>query len=409
MDNQVELLAPAGDLEKLIIAINYGADAVYIGGENLSLRAKAKNFTDEDMEVGIKYAHDRGKKVYVTANIFAHNQDFNEMKEYFIKLEKLGVDAIIISDLGVFSVAREVVPNMEIHISTQANTTNYHSAKMWKTLGAKRVVLARELSFEEIKEVSDNVDGMCIEAFIHGAMCISYSGRCLLSNYMADRDANKGECAHACRWKYNLVEEKRPNEYMPIFEDERGTYIYNSKDLCMIGYIPELVKSGVTSFKIEGRIKTAFYVATIIKIYREALDDYLKDEELYKSKFDYYMEEIRKCSHRDFTTGFYNGKPNNEDQIYTHNSYIRNYEFVALALEQSKDGYCLIEQRNKFVIGDTLELMSPNKEIRQFTVTSLINEQGEEVTEAPHPKQKLKLKIDFEVSPLDIFRMKDDK
>ncbi len=252
MNKEIELLAPAGDLEKLKMAINYGADAVYIGGEHLSLRAKAKNFTDEDMVQGIKYAHDRSKKVYVTVNIFAHNQDFEGMKEYFLKLDSFGVDALIISDLGIFSVAREVLPNMEIHISTQANTTNYHSAKMWQTLGAKRVVLARELSFDEIKEVSSNIPDMSIEAFVHGAMCISYSGRCLLSNYMANRDANKGECAHACRWKYSVVEEKRPNEYMPIFEDERGTYIYNSKDLCMIGQIPELVKSGINSFKIEG-------------------------------------------------------------------------------------------------------------------------------------------------------------
>lgn len=408
MKKQIELLAPAGDLEKLKIAINYGADAVYIGGETLSLRAKAKNFSDDDMLKGIKYAHERGKKVYVTVNIFAHNEDFQNMKEYFEKLGAFDVDALIISDLGVFSIAKEVLPNMEIHVSTQANTTNYHSAKMWQTLGAKRVVLARELSFKEIKEVSENLPDMCIEAFVHGAMCISYSGRCLLSNYMADRDANKGECAHACRWKYNIVEEKRPNEYMPIFENERGTYIYNSKDLCMIGHIPELVEAGVTSFKIEGRIKTAFYVATIIKIYREAINDYLESEELYKSKFEYYMEEIRKCSHRDFTTGFYNNKPTNEDQIYTHNSYVRNYEFVALVLkEQDENGYCTIEQRNKFVIGDEIELLSPNCEIKKLTVESLINEKGEEVQEAPHPQEKLKLKVDFEVSPMDIFRIKE--
>ncbi len=406
----IELLAPAGDLEKLKIAINYGADAVYIGGEFLSLRAKARNFTDAEMQEGVKYAHDRGKKVYVTVNIIAHNEDFEGMKEYFEKLGNLNVDGLIISDLGVFSVARDVLPEMEIHISTQANTTNLHSAKMWQKLGAKRVVLARELSFEEIKGIKDALPDLDIESFIHGAMCISYSGRCLLSNYMANRDANKGECAHACRWKYNLVEEKRPGEYMPVFEDERGTYIYNSKDLCMIGHIPELVKAGVTSFKIEGRIKTAFYVATIIKIYREAINDYLKDEELYRSKFEYYMEEIRKCSHRDFTTGFYNGKPDNEAQIYTHNSYIRNYDFAALVIgEQDENGYCLIEQRNKFVVGDELELMSPNCEIIKFTVTDLINTKGEQVLEAPHPQEKLRMKVDFKVSEMDIFRMKDSK
>ncbi len=408
MKNKVELLAPAGDLEKLKIAINYGADAVYIGGGTLSLRAKAKNFTDEDIVEGVEYAHSRGKKVYVAVNIFAHNMDFEGMEEYFKKLDSFKVDALIISDLGVFSVAREVLPNMEIHISTQANTTNLHSVKMWKQLGAKRVVLARELSFDEISDISSKVTDMDIEAFIHGAMCISYSGRCLLSNYMADRDANKGECAHACRWKYSLVEQKRPGEYMPVYEDERGTYIYNSKDLCMIGFIPELVEAGITSFKIEGRIKTAFYVATIIKIYREALDDYYTDPELYKSKFEYYMEEIKKCSHRDFTTGFYNGKPNNEDQIYTHNSYIRNYEFVALVLEgKDENGYCTIQQRNKFVVGDTIELLSPNSEIKKLVVESIVNTKGEEVEGAPHPQETLKLKVDFEVSPMDIFRIKE--
>ncbi len=407
---KIELLAPAGDLEKLKIAINYGADAVYIGGEFLSLRAKAKNFDDDSMREGVKYAHDRGKKIYVTVNIIAHNEDFNGMKEYFEKLGSFDVDALIISDLGVFSIAKEVLPDMEIHISTQANTTNTHSAKMWQTLGAKRVVVARELSFNEISEMSKSLPNLDIEAFIHGAMCISYSGRCLLSNYMSNRDANKGECAHACRWKYNLVEEKRPGEYMPIEEDERGTYIYNSKDLCMIEYIPELIQSGVTSFKIEGRIKTAFYVATIIKIYREALDDYYKDENLYRSKFEYYMQEIRKCSHRDFTTGFYNNKPTDEDQIYTHNSYIRNYEFAGLVLEeQDEEGYCLIEQRNKFVVGDELELMSPNCEIIKFVVNEMKNEKGEFVTQAPHPQERLRIKVDFKVSNMDIFRMKEKK
>ncbi len=407
---KIELLAPAGDLEKLKIAINYGADAVYIGGEFLSLRAKAKNFDDESMQEGVKYAHDRGKKVYVTVNIIAHNEDFDGMKEYFEKLNSFDVDALIISDLGVFSIAREVLPNMEIHISTQANTTNVHSAKMWQTLGAKRVVMARELSFDEIKEINNKLPELDIEAFVHGAMCISYSGRCLLSNYMTNRDANKGECAHACRWKYNLVEEKRPGEYMPIYENERGTFIYNSKDLCMIGYIPQLVRAGVTSFKIEGRIKTAFYVATIIKIYREAINDYLEDESKYLSKFEYYMEEIKKCSHRDFTTGFYNNKPTNEDQIYTHNSYIRNYDFAALVIgKRDENGYCLIEQRNKFVVGDELELMSPNCEIKKFIVTSLINEKGEEVDGAPHPQEKLRIKVDFEVSEMDIFRMREKK
>ena len=329
-----ELLAPAGDLEKLKIAVLYGADAVYIGGEAYSLRAKAKNFDYETMKEGIKFAHNHGVKVYVTANIYAHNNDFNGMAEYFKEVESAGADALLISDLGVFSVAKEAVPNMELHVSTQANNTNYMSANMWYNLGARRVVVARELSLKEIKEIRDKIpEDMEIEAFVHGAMCISYSGRCLLSNYLSGRDANKGACAHPCRWKYYLVEETREGEYMPIEENERGTYIYNSKDLCMLNHIPDLVESGVISFKIEGRMKTPFYVGTVIKAYREAIDDYFESPEKYESRIPYYFEEISKASHRDYTTAFYYGKPGGNEQVYTSNTYIRNYDFIGMVQE----------------------------------------------------------------------------
>lgn len=403
--NNIELLAPAGDLEKLKIAFLYGADAVYIGGQSYGLRAKAKNFTDEQMLEGINFAHELDKKVYVTANIFAHNEDFEKMEEYFTNLEKIGIDGIIVSDLGVFNCVKECVPNMEVHISTQANNTNYRSIKMWETLGADRVVLARELSFDEIKGIHEKVPNITLESFVHGAMCISYSGRCLLSNYMTNRDSNRGECSQPCRWKYNLVEEKRPNEYMPVYEDERGTYIFNSKDLCMINYLDEFIESGVTSLKIEGRMKTSFYVATVVKTYREAIDDFLESKEKYLSKKDYYMEEIKKCSYRDFTTGFYNNKTTSDDQVYTNNSYIRDYEFVGL-VEGYENGYALVEQRNKFNVGDEIEVIRHNGDDFSFIVTEIINSEEEIVNSAPHPQEKLKIKIPFEVEKMDIFRYK---
>lgn len=402
---KIELLAPAGDLEKLKIAFTYGADAVYIGGQNYGLRAKAKNFSDEQMIEGINFAHSLGKKVYVTANIFAHNEDFQGMEEYFINLEKIGVDAIIVSDLGVFNCIKEVVPNMEVHVSTQANNTNYRSIKMWETLGASRVVLARELSFSEIKDIHEKVPNVTLESFVHGAMCISYSGRCLLSNYMTNRDSNRGACSQPCRWKYNLVEEKRPNEYMPVYEDERGTYIFNSKDLCMINYLDDFIDSGVTSLKIEGRMKTSFYVATVVKTYRMAIDDIIENKEKYYSKKDYYMDEIKKCSYRDFTTGFYNNKTTEEDQVYTNNSYIRDYEFVGL-VEGYENGYAFIEQRNKFVIGQEIEVIRHSGEDFSFIVEEIINGDNENVSSAPHPQEKLKIKIPKNVELFDIFRVK---
>ena len=407
--NKPELLAPAGDLEKLKIAILYGADAVYIGGEEYSLRAKAKNFDIESMREGIKFAHEHGAKVYVTANIYAHNQDFEGMSEYFKKIEEIGADAILISDLGVFSVAKEAVPNMEIHVSTQANNTNYMSANTWYKLWARRVVVARELSLDEIKEIRAKIpEDMEIEAFVHGAMCISYSGRCLLSNYLSGRDANKGACSHPCRWKYHLVEETRPGEYMPVVENERGTYIYNSKDLCMLNHIPELVDAGICSLKIEGRMKTPFYVGTVVKAYREAIDDYFEDKEKYLSKIDYYMNEISKASHRDYTTAFYFSKPGGDEQVYTNNSYIREYDFIGMIQEDFdvETGCAIVEQRNKFEVGEEIEVMPAKGESFKMVVEKMWDDRGNEVISAPHPQQILKVKFDRPVKKFDMLRKK---
>lgn len=405
--NKPELLAPAGDLEKLKIAVLYGADAVYIGGEAYGLRAKAKNFDIDSMAEGIKFAHEHGVKVYITANIVAHNDDFVGMAEYFKEIEAIGADALIISDLGVFSVAKEVVPNMEIHISTQANNTNYMSAKMWYQLGAKRVVTARELSFAEVKEIRANIpEDMEIEAFVHGAMCISYSGRCLLSNYLSGRDANKGACSHPCRWRYHLVEQTRPGEYMPIEENERGTYIYNSKDLCMIEHIPEIIEAGIMSLKIEGRMKTPFYVGTVVRAYRQAIDDYLLDPELYRKKISYYMEEVSKASHREYTEGFYYQKPDGNQQMYETNTYVRGFDFIGIVKEDSnpETGIAVIEQRNKFVVGDEIEVMRAKAEPFTMTVQSMWDEWGNFVDAAPHPQQRLTMKFDKAVQEFDILR-----
>jgi len=406
MYKKVELLAPAGDLEKLKIAVLYGADAVYLGGTSFGLRAKAKNFSKEEMKEGVLFAHKHNVKVYVTCNIFAHNDDFCGMAEYFKFLEEINADAILVSDPGVFSVARETVPDMDIHISTQANNTNYKTAVFWQKLGATRIVMARELSLEEIKDISANIpQSLEIEAFIHGAMCISYSGRCLLSNYLSGRDANKGACSHPCRWKYALVEQTRQGEYMPIEEDERGTYIFNSKDLCMIEYIPELIDAGITSLKIEGRIKTSFYVGTVIKAYREAIDDYIKDPKIYYNKKEYYLEEVKKASYRGFTTGFYFGKPNQNEQIYTTSSYIRNYDFIGMVIDyDKKSGFATIEQRNKFVAGDEIEFLRAKGNAFSMVVKEMYDADGNSITEAPHPQQIIKLKVEKELKPFDMIR-----
>lgn len=404
-----ELLVPASSLEVLKVAVIYGADAVYIGGEAFGLRAKAKNFSLEEMKEGVKFAHEHGVKVFVTANILAHNSDLEGVRGYFEELKSVGPDALIISDPGVFSIAKEVLPDMEIHISTQANNTNYGTYRFWHAQGAKRVVTARELSLEEIKEIRANIpEDLEIETFIHGAMCISYSGRCLLSSFLAGRDANQGACTHPCRWKYYLMEENRPGEYMPVIENERGTYIFNSKDLCMIEHIPEMLNAGIDSFKIEGRMKTALYVATVARTYRLAIDDYMKSEEYYRSRLPFYREEIAKCTYRLFTTGFFFGKPNEETQIYDHNTYMKEYTYLGIVGSVDERGFAVIEQRNKFCVGDIIEIMKPDGRNVEAKVNKIFNEDGEEQESAPHPKQKLFIELEGKTVPeeFDILRCK---
>jgi putative protease len=389
--DKVELLAPAGNLEKLKMAILYGADAVYLAGQEFGLRTASDNFTLEEMKTGVLFAHDRGRKVYLTMNIIPHNQDIKKAASFLEKAVETGIDAVIVSDPGMFSVVKKTIPELSIHISTQANITNIESVSFWHSIGASRVVLARELSLEEIEQIRDGVpNDMELEVFVHGAMCISYSGRCLLSNYLAGRDANKGDCAHPCRWKYYLTEEKRPGEYFPISENERGTFIFNSKDLCMIRHIPELIKSGVSSLKVEGRVKSAFYVATVVKAYREAIDAYYY-EKPYKFREEWF-EEITKVSNRDFTTGFFFNKPTEADHNYATSSYIRNYDFVGIVKGyDNENGLVLVEQRNRFKVGDTLEVMPPAGPVTKFTVTQMLDSEGNSISVAPHPQMEIKL------------------
>lgn len=399
-----EILAPANSLEVLKTAVEYGADAVYIGGEMYGLRAKAKNFSAEDMKKGIEYAHSRGKKVYVTANITAHNRDLEGVRTYFHELKDIGPDALIISDPGVFSIAREVCPEIDIHISTQSNNVNYMTFRFWKDQGAVRVVTARELSLEEIGDIRDNIpEDLEIETFVHGAMCISYSGRCLLSNYFTGRDANLGACTHPCRWKYYIMEEKRPGEYLPVEENERGTYIFNSKDLCMIEHIPELVKAGIDSFKIEGRMKTALYVAVVSRTYRMALDDYFEDPEKYEKNISYYKEEIAKCTYRQFTTGFFFGRPDENTQIYDESTYVKEYTYLG-TVGETRDGLYRIEQRNKFSVGERIEIMKPDGRNVEVRVGRIINEDGEEQESAPHAKQIVYVDLEGKAERYDILR-----
>ena len=409
MRKKPELLIPASSLEVLKIAVIYGADAVYIGGEVFGLRAKARNFSMEDMAEGITFAHRYGVKVYVTANILAHNRDLEGVREYFEELKEIKPDALIISDPGVFMIAKEVCPEIERHISTQANNTNYGTYRFWHELGAKRVVCARELSLEEIREIRVHIPkDMEIETFIHGAMCISYSGRCLLSNFFTGRDANQGACTHPCRWKYSIVEETRPGEYMPVYENERGTYIFNSKDLCMVEYIPEMMDAGIDSFKIEGRMKTALYVATVTRAYRRAIDDYLKDPAVYRENLAWYREEIGKCTNRRFTTGFYFGKPTADDHIYDSSTYVKSYTYLGTVEETDSLGRCRIEQKNKFSAGETIEVMKPDGQNLEVTVESITDHEGNELESAPHPKQILWVKLSGDVSVFDILRRKEE-
>lgn len=403
-----ELLVPASSLEVLKVAVTFGADAVYIGGEAFGLRAKAKNFSMEEIKEGIAFAHEHGVRVYVTANILAHNGDLEGVRAYFEELKEIGPDALIISDPGVYQIAKEVCPEIERHISTQANNTNYATYQFWYGLGAKRVVSARELSLEELKEIRRRIpEDMEIETFVHGAMCISYSGRCLLSNFFTGRDANQGACTHPCRWKYSVMEESRPGEYFPVYENERGTYIFNSKDLCMIEHIPDLIEAGIDSFKIEGRMKTALYVATVARTYRKAIDDYLEDPKLYEAHLDWYRSQISNCTYRQFTTGFFYGKPTDEAQIYDSNTYAKDYTYLGIVGDKDDQGYYSIEQRNKFSVGEEIEIMKPDGENRVVTVKAIYDEEGNSMDSAPHPKQKLWIDLGTEMDRFDILRRRE--
>jgi putative protease len=406
---ETELLIPASSLEVLKVAVTYGADAVYIGGEMFGLRAKARNFSMEEISEGIEYAHERGAKVYITANIVARNEDLPGVREYFRELKKIGPDALIISDPGVFAIAKEEVPEIDIHISTQANSTNYGTYRFWYDQGAIRVVSARELSLKEIKEIRENIpEDMEIESFIHGAMCIAHSGRCLLSSYFTGRSANLGACTHPCRWKYHVMEESRPGEYLPVEENERGTYIFNSKDLCMIEYIPEILDAGIDSLKIEGRMKTALYVAAVARTYRQAIDDYKKSPELYASRMEYYREEIAKCTYRQFTTGFYFGKTDEKAQIYDQNTYVKEYTYIGIVEGHNEEGHAYLMQRNKFSVGETVEVMNPNGENLLLTVKGIRDEDGNAMEAAPHPKQMLYVDFGQEIETGWLIRRKED-
>ena len=403
-----ELLIPAKGPEELKTAVNFGADAVYIGGEVMGLRANARNFTLDEMRDGIAFAHEHGVKVYVTANIFAHNSDLEEAEKYFRELNEVRPDAVLVADPGMFTLAKENCPNVEIHISTQANNTNYQTALFWHRMGATRIVTARELSLKEIREIRDHIpDDLEIESFIHGAMCISYSGRCLLSNYFTGRDANHGECTHPCRWQYAVAEQTRPGQYMPIEENERGTYIFNSKDLCMIEHIPELVEAGIDSFKIEGRMKTALYVATTARTYRRAIDDYFESPEKYQANMQWYHDEIRKCTMRNFSTGFYFGKPGAESQIYDSNTYVQEYTYLGQVEAVTPEGEAVIHQKNKFSVGDEIEIMKPDFTNEIVKVLSITDPENGPQESAPHPKQLLHIKLSGTPSALDILRRKE--
>ena len=406
---KTELLIPASSLEVLKIAVMFGADAVYIGGEAFGLRAKAKNFSPDEMKEGIDFAHEHGVKVYVTANILAHNYDLDGARAYFKELKEMKPDGLIIADPGMFTLAKEICPEIDVHISTQANNTNYETYRFWEKLGATRVVSARELSIKEIKEIREHIsDKMEIETFVHGAMCISYSGRCLLSNYFTSRDANQGACTHPCRWKYAVVEESRPGEYLPVYENERGTYIFNSKDLCMIEHIPDLIDAGIDSLKIEGRMKTALYVATVARTYRKALDDFAESPEKYQENMPWYLDQISNCTYRQFTTGFFYGKPTEETQIYDSNTYVKEYTYLGIVGERNEQGWYKTEQRNKFSVGEMIEVMKPDGRNVEVTVKAIYDEDGNAMDSCPHPKQTLYIDLGMELDQYDILRRKED-
>ena len=401
MNRHIEVLSPAGNMDKLKMAIRYGADAVYCAGQSFGLRASSSNFSNEELKEAVEFAHSHGKKIYVTCNIIPHNEDLVGLEDYLKFLESIHVDAIIVADLGIFLLAKRVAPNLERHVSTQANTTNYLTTEFWKEQGASRVVVAREVSIADIKTMKEAAD-IEIEAFVHGAMCISSSGRCLLSNYFTTRDANRGQCTQACRWKYSLVEENRPGEYYPIEEDQHGTYIFNSKDLCLLKYIPDLVEAGVDSLKIEGRMKSVHYAATVTKVYREAVDSYLADPEHYEVKPEW-IEELEKISHRPYTEGFSVEKPDETAQNYGESSNTQTHDFIGLVEGyNAEEGYAYLEQRNNFKVGDEVEFCQPHGELVHHVITKMTDEEGNEITVAPHPQMKVRLYID---TPLEQYAM----
>lgn len=398
-----ELLAPAGNMEKLKMALLYGADAVYLGGKAFGLRAFGGNFTNEELQEAVDFAHKLGKKIYVTVNIFPHNSDIAKLPAYLTFLNEIKVDAILVADLGVFTLAKEYAPDVELHISTQANNTNWAAVNAWAELGASRVVLAREMSLEEIKEIREKCS-VELEMFVHGAMCISYSGRCLMSNYLTGRDANRGSCAQPCRWNYALVEEKRPGQYFPVFEDERGTYIFNSKDMCLLPYLPDVIASGVDSLKIEGRMKSVHYAASVVKAYREAIDSYFAAPEQFEVKKEW-VEELDKVSHRAYTTGFYYGRPTEKDQIYGTSSYTQTSDFVGLVLDyDEKTGFATVEQRNNMKVGQEIEIFQPHLAGYRQILQEMYNDEGEAIQVAPHPQQIVKIRMDKPVEPYGILR-----
>ena len=411
MKRHPELLMPAGSLPVLKTAVLYGADAVYIGGETFSLRAKARNFSPTEMEEGISFAHEYGVRVYVTANIFAHEADLPEARKYFYEMKSMRPDALLVADPGMFRLAREICPEIPLHISTQANTTNAESCRFWHDLGATRIVTARELSLAELKQLKAEIPSdLEIECFVHGAMCISYSGRCLLSNYFTGRDANRGACTHPCRWTYAVMEETRPGEFMPIEENERGTYVFNSRDLCMIDHIPDLYDAGIDSFKVEGRMKTALYIATAARTYSMAMKDYEEDPEIYRSHLDLYREQIAEGTYRRFTTGFFYGRPGAEAMVYDSNTYLRTYTFLGLAEGMDARGFCLLHQKNKFSVGETIEIMKPDGRNIPVTVRAIYNETGDSQPSAPHPGQELHVDLGGEeVCPYDVLRRKEEE
>lgn len=403
-----ELLAPAGNREKLEMALRYGADAVYLGGKTFGLRAFSDNFDEEGLQEAFTFTHKLKKKVYVTVNIFPHNEDIETLPKYLEFLYQAGADGILISDLGVYCIAKQVVPHLPLHISTQANNTNWQSVLFWQELGAARVVLARELSLAEIGLIRSKVN-VELEAFIHGAMCISYSGRCLLSNYLAGRDANRGECAQACRWKYTLMEENRPGQFFPVKEDARGSYIFNSRDLCLIEHIPEVIDSGLNSLKIEGRMKSVHYVASVTRVYREAIDRYMVDPSHYQVKKEW-LEELEKVSHRAYTTGFYFHKTTADDQIYGTTSYIQTHDFVGLVKGYDpKTGLALVEQRNHMKVGEEIEIMQPHGGIFKQKISAMYDSEKNPIEVAPHPQQLVFMPMEQAVHEYAMLRRRGGK